>query len=379
MSKGKVSLLGAGAAGCSLAFHLTQVGFDVLLYQDERFKNEIEALIRTGEMNALKSYEGFDANVHGTEKIKCVTTNIKEAVEFSDILIMSIPAFGQTTLFKAALPYITKNHIFMSQPGNFVIFDYLKTIRESGIKIESPIGFVGKTPLPCTFVECSSIPYACRIIKDNTVFIGGIKHHYFAGAYPHDHADAAFSRLEKIFDNGIGVKLQRVHILETPFLNANIVLHPTISIYNAGQIKPENKGFKFYKQGYSPLICRVFEAMDSEFRMIAKSVGFEPESFLTYFRSLYPGDDDKNANFETFFRNVKHLHFVDAPTDLKGRFISEDIQYIILPMLRYLAKKNNLDTPMLNSLLHSVEIMIERKLEPMRDLPEDEWKILTSK
>ncbi|XP_066920583.1 opine dehydrogenase-like [Clytia hemisphaerica] len=361
----RISILGAGAGGCALAYHLIKTGYEVLLYQDK------DHLIK-----AVESYDGFKSALHGKCKITCFTTSIKQAVQFSEVLILVVPAYGQVNIFQAALPYLTPNHIFLSLPGNFAIFDYLKSIRESNVKIDFPVSHIAGTPIPCTFVESSIIPYACRRVQKNGIFIGAIKQFISVGAYPKSKAESTYERLDAIFES-IDVRLEKTNLLATTFYNSNLILHPTIVMYNAGHIKCQNKGFRFYKDGVSPLVCKIFESLDKEMLLLGHSCGFHLESFASYYRRYY-GDKNPNNTLSAFFQNAHFLHFVKAPNDLNGRFISEDLQFVLLPLIRYLANRNQVPTPLAESLIVSLQCMLGHNIHPLRELPEDEWAIVAA-
>lgn len=376
-SRNRITILGAGAGGCTLAFHLTKAGYEVMLYQDSGHLSSLELLIKTREIKAVERFDGYHGALYGTAQIAQFTTNIKQAVLFSNVLIMVVPAYAQLTIFKAALPYLSREQILLSLPGNFAIFDYLKCIRESKVKVESPLTHLLDTPVPCILAESSIIPYACRKVKDNTIFIGAIKQFIYAGVFPPREVDETLDRLSKIFQ-ATNVRIERSHILETPFYNSNLILHPTIVLYNAGHIKCQNKGFHFYKDGVSPLVCRIFEALDREFLEVGHTIGFNLEPFTCYHRRYYGDKSINTTTLNAFFQGANFLHFVKAPNDLNGRFISEDLQYVLLPIIKYLAVRNNIPTPVADSLIASIQCMLGNKVHPLRDIPYDEWEAIAS-
>jgi len=377
-SRNRITVLGAGAGGCTLAFHLTRAGYEVLLYQDADHLSSLEHFIQTREIKAVERFDRYKGVLHGSAQIAHFTTNIRHAVLFSDVLIMVVPAYAQLTIFKAALPYLSREQIMLSLPGNFAIFDYLKCIRESKVKIESPLTHLLDTPVPCIFAESSIIPYACRKIKDNKIFVGAIKQFIYAGVFPPKEVDETLERLNEIFQVGLNVRIEQTHILATPFYNSNLILHPTIVMYNAGHIKCQNKGFRFYKDGVSPLVCKIFEALDKEFLQIGRTVGFNLESFTSYYRRYYGDKNINNNTLNAFFQGANFLHFVKAPNDLNGRFISEDLQYVLLPIIKYLAIRNNIPTPVADSLIVSIQCMLGNKINPLRDIPYNEWEVIAS-
>ena len=380
-SHNKVTILGAGAGGCALAFHLTKAGYEVLLYQDKDHLSSVEELMETREIKALEMHAGYKSALSGKIRIAHFTTNIKQACMHSDLLILVVPAFAQTDIFEVALPYLTADHLFLSLPGNFAVFDYLDCVRRNAAKVnfDSAVARVAGTPVPCTLVESSIIPYACRKVKNNKIFIGAIKQFVFAGVFPPSKADNAFERLDGVFERSLSVRVERTHLLATPFYNSNLILHPTIVMCNSGHIKCQNKGFQFYKDGVSPLVCKMFDALDKELLALGRSVGFNNlESFTSYYRRYYGDKSLNTTTLSAFFQGAHFLHFVKAPNDLSGRFISEDLQYVLMPMIRFLARRNQVPTPLADSLFTSIQCMLGHSIQPLRDLPENAWDAIIS-
>lgn len=353
-----------------MAFHLTQAGFDVLLYQDENHTRSIQTLMETNEIVALPEYDGYQSRIHGTVRVSGVTTNMKEAIRFSKIVIQMVPAFGQANMFKSALPYLTKDHMFISMPGNYAIFDYVEELRKSNVKITNPVAYIRDVPIPCVFAECSIIPYACRKTQENEVFVGAVKEFIHIGVFPQWKTGSTLQMLNPIFQK-LKIGLEKKDILEVVYYNSNMILHPVLTVYNAGHMKHQNKGFRLYKDGVSPLVVKVMEKMDKEIRHLGKSLGFTLESFSSFYKRYYADKSDKSLF--SFFQEASFLHFVKAPTDMEGRFISEDLEYVLIPIIEFLARKRGLNTPISDAIIESANCMVGKKLMPMRPIPQDVW------
>ena len=370
----KVTVLSAGAGGCTMAFHLSQVGYKVLLYQDENHTKSIKALIKTKKIISHPEYEGYKSPLHGAVNLDVVTTSIKEAINFSKIIILMVPAFGQLGIFRDALPYLTKDHIFISMPGNNAIFDYVEELRRKGTKVTNPIAFIKGVPIPCVFAECSIIPYACRKLQENEIFVGAIKEFIYTGCFPNSRTDATLQRLNPVFQR-LDIRLEKKDLLEVIFYNSNLILHPVVTVYNAGHIKHLNKGFRFYEHGVSPLVVKIFDEVDNEMKKIAESYGFTLEPFSSYYKRYY--GEKSNRSMFNFLQDASFLHFVKAPSDLNGRFISEDMEYVLIPIIQFLARKRGLATPICDAIISSLSCMAGRKLHPLRQISEEVWNDIT--
>ncbi len=65
----KVSVLGAGNGGYTLAFDLAHRGFQVALFEHPDFKQAIEPVQKTGQIVAVEEADGFKVGAHQIFKL----------------------------------------------------------------------------------------------------------------------------------------------------------------------------------------------------------------------------------------------------------------------------------------------------------------------
>jgi len=99
MKRGKVSVLGAGNGGQALSAHLAINGCEVNLFEHPDFKKNIEEISKKGGIELLGKLQGFG-------KISHATTDIKEAIEATSIIMIVAPSFAQKAFIELALPYL---------------------------------------------------------------------------------------------------------------------------------------------------------------------------------------------------------------------------------------------------------------------------------
>ena len=85
-SRTKYTVIGAGHGGKAMAAHLALKGFPVVLYN--RTFEHIEYIQARGGIE-LNSFEG---GPKGFGKLEFVTSNIQEAVEFADVIMVVVPS-----------------------------------------------------------------------------------------------------------------------------------------------------------------------------------------------------------------------------------------------------------------------------------------------
>lgn len=353
----RVAVLGGGSGGSALAFHLVQLGHEVLLYKRNAVIKE------AGKLIAVQKNGSVQSAIHGVSSLTKTTSCMKEAVNFSNNIMTVVPAFAQRDLYEKALPHLTKDHTFVSLPGNFAFLDYMDvTHKQMGIKGDASIQDFKETTLPVNaFVELSSIPHACRLLGDDRVFIGGIKKLMHAGVFPSNKTDSVLNSIRPFFKTTLE---KNDNVIETGFCNLNMLLHPPTMIYNTGWIESTKGEFLFYKQGLSPSVARLMETMDQERVAVAASIGIPVEDIVKTWRKWY-GIEDINTMADIPEKGAPY-QFVKAPNSLENRYITEDLTYVLLPIIHYIAKQNNIATPLTDALITSANVIMGRTLEPQR-------------
>lgn len=353
----KVSIIGGGAGGRSLAFRLIQSGHQVLLYQRQMINCN-------GSITASREVDGIQAAVFGESVIDRITNCMEEAIDFSKIIMIVVPAFAQRNVFELALPFLTKKHIVVSFPGNFALFEYMRVIYDAAGYIGNPSISEFKDLLPVrAFVETSSIPHACRLLHDsNELFISGLKKIIYVGVYPSKDTNRIINTIKHFFAETTLVKT--MNIMETGFYNLNFILHPPIMVCNAGWIESTYGNFLFYMQGLSPGVAKIIEAIDRERIEIGASLGFNLDDIATTLRKIY---DLKDLNeIADIPREASPYRLIKAPESFKHRFITEDMSYLLLPIIQYIARRNDILTPQSDSLITITETIVGKRLEPLR-------------
>jgi len=256
----KISVIGAGNGGMTAGYHFSKMGQEVCIYDSPKFDKQIKAVNEKGGIEALTEANGCNLLLPGFEKIFKATTDIKEAVEFSNILVMICPSFAQELLFKDMLPHLKDGQIVILVPGNygsFVLDNMLRKSEYSNISI--------------TFVDTASLPWACRIVGDAQISIMGLKEFMPLSIYPASHETQKLKEL-------IGSVFPKpVEFLGNPITSAleniNFGGHPLFTILNMGVMENYEgdfpDGFNFYRDTCSVATAKAEEKLEEERVMVA--------------------------------------------------------------------------------------------------------------
>lgn len=316
--KMSVSIIGAGNCGCAFAADLVNRGFGVLLYGHPNHRRNIDAIRRDGYLSACMEVEG---KFHPT-----LTTSIAAAVEFSRFLVITVPSYGHDDIIHELKDFDLNDHIIVAINANFFALAYTKVLNALAI------------------LETNASPYASWIEKGE-VRVAGIKTSLPIAAFPNALDEKQRSEIAAIFPQ----PLQWCNnVFEIGMQSNNGVIHPAATLLNTGRIESTEGDFFFYRDGISPAVGNVIEAVDRERRKIANALGFRLPTVLQEMVSFYGGAFDKFSDFA--FHTSVHNATKATPAHMQHRYITEDIPYILVPWSE-LGAKLGIATPMMQALV----------------------------
>jgi opine dehydrogenase len=158
------SILGGGNGGQSLSGHLALLGFPVRLY--DIFEDTIESIqIRGGiEINGA---------VNGFGKIDLATTDIAEAIDGADIIMIVAPAVAHREIAVNCAPHLSDGQIIFMHPGSTGgALEFNKVLLD--LKCNKAV----------TVAEANSLLYACRSQKPGVTTIFAVKKELIVAALP---------------------------------------------------------------------------------------------------------------------------------------------------------------------------------------------------
>ncbi|MGX9574316.1 NAD/NADP octopine/nopaline dehydrogenase family protein [Mesorhizobium sp. f-mel] len=305
-SEMRVSIIGAGNCGCAFAADLANRGFSVLLYGHPNHRRNIDAIRREGHLSARMEIEGkFDP---------ILTIKMATAVEFSRFLVVTIPSYGHDGIIGELEDFDLSNHIIVAINANFFALACSKKLNAFAI------------------LETNASPYASWI-QNGEVLIAGVKTSLPIAAFPNSLDEKRRSQIAEIFPK----PLQWCDsVFEIGMQSNNGVIHPAATLLNTGRIESTKGDFFFYRDGVSPAVGNVIEAVDKERLKIASALGFRLPTVLQEMVGFYGGDFDKFSDFA--FHTSVHNTTKATPAHMQHRYLAEDVPYILVPWYELGAK-----------------------------------------
>ncbi|MHA1273648.1 MAG: NAD/NADP octopine/nopaline dehydrogenase family protein [Promethearchaeota archaeon] len=324
----KFTVIGAGNGGRAFAAYLASKGFSVTLYN--RSYTRIYDIWKTGGIQAEGEIEGFFP-------LDIITQDLRLAVKDADVILIVTPAFAHKSLARKMAKYLRDGQIIVLNPGRtFGSIEFLREIERIRGKI--PI-FVGET---------QTLLFTCRALPGNGVRILKIKDEVQFATFPEKYTMIVCDILNEAFPQLVPVE----NYLELTLNNIGMLLHPAISLLNAGTIDC-GKPLKFYREGASPHVCEVLENIEFELNKIYLKLGLKQLKFYEWAKKSYNVDA---SNIYDAIQQINAYANIDAPKELITRYFTEDVPTGLVPMAS-LAEFLDIDTPTINSIIHLSSII----------------------
>ncbi|MHA1147385.1 MAG: NAD/NADP octopine/nopaline dehydrogenase family protein [Promethearchaeota archaeon] len=321
-------ILGAGSGGRAFAAYLASKGHTVSLWN--RSFTRISDILQKGGIEAEGALNGFFP-------IQEITRDLKSAIRGAEVIMVVTPASAHKTLAKKVAKFLTAGQIIILNPGRtFGSIEFTKVIKD--IRGELPI-FVGET---------QTLLFTSRALPNHRVKIIKIKDSVKFSAFPEEHTDLVYERIKDVFPQLIPVD----NYLELTLNNIGMLLHPSISLFNAGPMDI-GKSFRFYMEGATPRICQVLEKIEYEINQIINKLGLRQFRFHQWASDTY--GVEANSIYDAI-QQIDAYKNIYAPMELNTRYFTEDVPTGLIP-LSSLGKKLGISTPTIDSIIHLSSIL----------------------
>jgi opine dehydrogenase len=308
----RVAVLGAGAGGCAAAADLSQRGFEVRLYS--RSEERLEPIRARGglEMSGVLGARFVD--------VALVTSDLTEAVDGAGVIVISVPITGLAHYAEVLPPRLADHQIVMLNPGHMGGGLYFAhRARE----------VLGEAPR--NLCETATLTYAARLRGPAEVGIYTVASNLLFAALPASGTERLRASVAELFPAIVAAG----DVLQTGFADLNAVEHPAQTVCNAGWLEHTRGDYYFYREGTTPAVARVIEAVDRERLALAAAFGVPARSFVESFHSFGYTTAEAAATGRVYDamqasepnRNLK------GPSSLDHRYLHEDVGWGLVPWI----------------------------------------------
>lgn len=314
-----VCVIGAGNGGVAMAGHLGLKGHRVRLYS--RNEQKVAPVRRAGGIFVTGAVEGFGP-------VELATTDLAQAVEGVDIIMITTPASAHAATASALAPHLRKQLVVLNPGRTGGALEVLNILREHG--------------RDNTVVETQSFVYASRAEAPNRARIYDIKRSVPVAALPARNTATALWMLRRLYPEFVAA----ANVLETSFANIGAIFHPAPLILNASKVD-NGVPFDYYHEGITPSVAALMERIDVERLAVAKALGVETRSAKEWLQVAYGAEGD--TLYEAIQANASYCG-IKAPQTLQHRYILEDVPTGLIPIASF-GRHLGVPTPFTDSLI----------------------------
>jgi opine dehydrogenase len=285
----QIAVLGAGNAGHAIAADLTLAGLRVSLYELPEFEHNLVPVRKRGGIEITGVVR------QGFARLRRVTTDITEAIEDVDYVLVATQGLAHERLARLCAPHVREGQTFVLLPGSGGALVFGNTLFSKG----------------AVAAETVTLPYACRVVEPAHVHVhAGPGAREVLGAFPASHTDGVIKALLPLYP----MLVPAANVLEVALYNPNILLHPIGTLFNIGRIEYSEGEFWMYKEGFTPSVWRVVDALDQEKMALLRALGLRPVSYKEHYWWRYetPWSGFAAASSK-------------GPLDARTRYITEDV------------------------------------------------------
>lgn len=332
----RICVIGAGHGGTAMAAHLALMGLPVHLY------NRSEARLRP--ILALGGIELITRDVEdapdGLAKLERVTTNISEAIEGVDLIMVATKRNGHRFVAEQCAPYLRDGQVVVLNPGvTCGAIEFYNVLREAGVKAD------------VTVAEAQTFIYQSRILNPAQVRIQRIKNSIPVAALPASRTPAVLRLLNVVYPQFVA----GANVIHTSFDNVGSAFAPAVTVLNAGRIESTHGNFEYYVEGVTPSVARILEAIDRERVAVAAGLGFRSISAREWLHMAY---DATGSNLYEAMKSNRGYQGVKSPLTTNHPFITEDVPMTLVPIAS-LGELVGVATPAIRSIIHLASLLHE--------------------
>ncbi|MDI3299317.1 MAG: NAD/NADP octopine/nopaline dehydrogenase family protein [Bacillota bacterium] len=300
----RFTVVGAGGGGLAMAGHLALLGHPVALLN--RTPGKIAAVVERGGIQLEGALEGFG-------RLVAAGSEPAPLLETAELVLVVVPAHAHRDVAAWLAPHL--------RPGQKVLLHPGRTL--GALEVEQALRLAG-APAGVLVAEAQTLLYASRVVAPGRVRVFQVKHEVPLAAVPARRTEEVLEPLARALPQFVAAP----DVLATSLGNVGAIFHPAPTLLNAARIEA-GETFEYYRQGISPAVARLLEALDGERLAVARALGVAVQSARAWLEEAYGacGDDLYGA-----IQSNPAYGGIAAPCSLQNRYILEDVPTGLVPL-----------------------------------------------
>ena len=304
------AVLGAGHGGLAMAGYLGLREFEVRLYN--RTPERLEPIRRRGAIELI-AHDGEEIP-RGVGPLALATSDIEEAIDGADVIMVVVPANGHAWLAEAMAPHLANGQIIVLNPGRTGgALEVHHIFQQKGVTADVIVA------------ETQTFLYASRAVNPAQVQIFRVKNSVPVAAIPAYRTPQAVTALAQAFTQFIPGD----NVIKTGMDNIGAVFHPAVTVLNSARIESTRGAFEYYVEGITPSVAKVLDAIDRERVAVGAAMGF---NCMTAREWLYVAYDAVGQTLHDAIQANRGYYGITAPPHLQHRYLTEDVPMSLVPI-----------------------------------------------
>ncbi len=320
-----VAIIGAGIGGVYLAAQLGVLGHRPRLtdLDDTRLAD-------------IRTHGGLDVEPGGFVAIEHVTTDLAAAVHGAEVIAVCTGGTYQEAVAANLAPLLRDGQIILLIQGN-----------TGGSLVFRRALDDARCHAAVDVAEMDNYPYSCWRPSPTTIRPIVAKKFLQIAAFPGNRIDPVFARLAPLFPHATAAPT----VISTGFTNANAMLHVANCVGNAGKID-RGETYKFYAEGVTPAVARLYQAINAERVAIAAALGAEVPGLEDWFEHTYGvrGTTLPETCQMLTTNSDGPYQATGTPRSWAHKYITEDVPAGLMPM-RALARAVGVAAPQIDAVI----------------------------
>ena len=314
--------MGAGPGGLATAAVLSSRGYQVALYN--RTPERLDAVVKRGGVETEGDFGEQFVN------IATVTTDVAEAMRDAQLILISVPAYGQIPMLEACIPYLKPGQIILFLTGSAASLEAGLRLQAAGISLDDVL--LGETV---------TLPQSARMVGDAKIRIrlpSTIRTSAFPGRNTQRLIEAIGDTLKLI---------PKANVLDPGLNNPNFLIHPAPMLLNYAAIERADGMLSIMNEGMTEGVLRCLDAVDEEKMQLQRTLGLDVVPIDDLYRETGSGPHVYRVKGEPFGLRDR----------IWSRYIYEDVPYGTV-LYSSLGKLLGVPTPVsdgINTILSVVE------------------------
>jgi opine dehydrogenase len=255
----------------------------------------------------------LEGAVEGFGKINIASSDIKKVISDVDVLMVVVPAYAHENIAQICAPHLMDGQIIVLNPGRTGgALEFRNVLQNKGVN--------GKVIV----AEAQTLVFAARSTGPAQSKIFGFKKSVPVAALPATETSKVLPVLRKAYPQFGATR----SVLETSMDNMGAILHPPLTLLNAGRIESTRGQYDFYIEGATPLVCKAIEAIDKERMDIAKALEVQATPLREWLRLAYGIEAE---TLHEALQKTAPYKGIKAPESLNNRYILEDVPTGLVP------------------------------------------------